>query len=150
MLNIKHVSTKMSREIRFCLTGGKMPVKSTEFAAGYDLYANEDKIIQPGAGFVKIDCGFSVQLPSGTYGRIAPRSGLAAKNNIIVGAGVIDEDYRGTVCVLLACIAGSALNVCRGDRIAQMIVEYVVPTFPSEGELDTTSRGSGGFGSTGQ
>lgn len=77
-----------------------MPTKATEHAAGYDLYSIEDKTIMPGEKCV-ISTGIALQIPEGNYGRVAPRSGLAFKHYIDVGAGVIDSDYRGEVKVLL-------------------------------------------------
>jgi dUTP pyrophosphatase len=91
-------------------------------------------------------------IPTGNYGRIAPRSGLAAKNFIDVGAGVIDSDYRGEVKVLLFNFSDVEFVVNPGDRIAQLIVEKYTRTEIEdvvEGDLDSTERGAGGFGSTG-
>ena len=77
-----------------------LPKKGSSGAAGYDVCSIEDVII-PGRGKGKVSTGLSWMCPSNTYGRIAPRSGLTWKNSINVGAGVIDEDYRGEVCVIL-------------------------------------------------
>ena len=77
-----------------------IPSKGSEHAAGYDLFSIEDTSV-PAKGKKLISTGISMQIPIGNYGRIAPRSGLAAKNFIDVGAGVIDADYRGEVKVLL-------------------------------------------------
>lgn len=77
-----------------------MPKKGSSGAAGYDICASEDVVV-PGRGKAKVSTGLSWMIPQNTYGRIAPRSGLAWKNSIGVGAGVIDEDYRGEVCVIL-------------------------------------------------
>ena len=90
-------------------------------------------------------------IPFGNYGRIAPRSGLAVKNFIDVGAGVIDSDYRGEVKVLLFNLSQDTdFSVSPGDRIAQMIIEKYTPTTLFEVEsLSETVRGEGGFGSTG-
>lgn len=91
-----------------------------------------------------------VELPSGCYGRVAPRSGLAAKNHIDVGAGVIDEDYRGNVGVVLFNHAQADFDVKRGDRIAQLICERIFyPELVEVSTLNETERGAGGFGSTG-
>lgn len=79
---------------------GVLPKKGSPMAAGYDLCAVEDAVV-PARGKAKIATGLSWACPSLTYGRIAPRSGLAWKHSIAVGAGVIDEDYRGEVCVVL-------------------------------------------------
>ena len=78
----------------------KLPCKTTNSAAGFDIYAHEDKTIKP-KGKALISTGFQIAIPEGYYGRIAPRSGLASKHFIDVGAGVIDSDYRGEVKVLL-------------------------------------------------
>ena len=77
-----------------------LPRKGSPLAAGYDICANEDMVV-PARGKAKVSTGLSWMCPVNTYGRIAPRSGLAWKNSISVGAGVIDEDYRGEVCVIL-------------------------------------------------
>lgn len=77
-----------------------LPKKGSKFAAGYDLSACEDAVV-PAEGKAIIKTGLAIKTPPYTYGRVAPRSGLAAKHHIQVGAGVIDEDYRGEVCVVL-------------------------------------------------
>jgi dUTP pyrophosphatase len=97
-----------------------------------------------------ISTGIAVQIPPGSYGRIAPRSGLAYKHFIDVGAGVVDSDYRGEVKVLLFNFNDRAFRVSYGDRIAQLIIEKYTPTVIQEVEtLDESQRGEGGFGSTG-
>lgn len=86
----------------------------------------------------------------GCYGRIAPRSGLAWKNHIDVGAGVIDEDYRGNIGVVLFNHSDQEFKVTKGDRIAQLICQRIdYPVLQEVTNLDNTSRGAGGFGSTG-
>jgi dUTP pyrophosphatase len=77
-----------------------LPVKATPGSAGYDLCSIENVVIPPNSKG-KIRTGLSFMIPPNTYARIAPRSGLAWKNSINVGAGVVDEDYRGEVCVIL-------------------------------------------------
>ena len=72
-----------------------------------------------------VDTDISIAVPAGTYGRVAPRSGLASKHSIDVGAGVIDADYRGPVKVLLFNFQQSDFKIEAGDRIAQLIVERV-------------------------
>lgn len=92
----------------------------------------------------------SVAVPPGTYGRVAPRSGLAAKHGINTGAGVIDQDYRGPVFVLLFNHEDKDFEVAQGDRCAQLVLERIVnPDVVVVEELSSTERGSGGFGSTG-
>ncbi|XP_036156594.1 deoxyuridine 5'-triphosphate nucleotidohydrolase, mitochondrial isoform X2 [Myotis myotis] len=98
---------------------------------------------------VKTD--IQIALPSGCYGRVAPRSGLAAKHFIDVGAGVIDEDYRGNLGVVLFNFGKEKFEVKKGDRIAQLICERIFyPEIEEVQVLDDTERGSGGFGSTGK
>ena len=89
-------------------------------------------------------------MPHGTYGRIAPRSGLALKAGIDVGAGVVDSDYRGPLGVLLFNHSDSDFNITTGDRVAQLILERIaVAEVEETDELTDTDRGHGGFGSTG-
>jgi dUTP pyrophosphatase len=77
-----------------------LPKKGSSGAAGYDICSNEEVVV-PAGKKAKISTGLSWACPPYTYARIAPRSGLAWKNSISVGAGVIDEDYRGEICVIL-------------------------------------------------
>lgn len=133
-----------------------IPTYGSNGAAGMDLYANfaeEDGSafnIPPGARRL-IKTGISIEIPRGTYARVAPRSGLAYKSGIDVMAGVIDEDYRGDVGVILINLGSGDFVVKHGDRIAQLIIEQYMPCLPIEvSELDTTNRGAGGFGSTGK
>lgn len=127
-----------------------IPSKGTNFAAGYDLYAAEDAVVNCGTRKL-IKTNISMEITPGYYGRIAPRSGLAYKNGIDVLAGVIDSDYRGDIGVILY---NSDKNidfiVKKGDRIAQIIFEACYSATLNEAEnLDNTLRQSGGFGSTG-
>lgn len=101
-----------------------------------------------GKGIVKTD--LSIAIPHGTYARIAPRSGLAVKHFIDTGAGVVDEDYRGAVGVVLFNHSDVDFNVKQGDRVAQLILERIVtPEVVEVESLDQTTRGAGGYGSTG-
>lgn len=91
------------------------------------------------------------RVPSGTYGRVAPRSGLAAKHMIDVGAGVVDEDYTGNVGVVLFNLGGEDFAVKAGDRVAQLVCEKIEhPELEEVERLEETERGEGGFGSTGK
>ena len=104
----------------------------------------------PARGKKLIGTGIAMAIPIGNYGRIAPRSGLAAKHMIDVGAGVIDADYRGEVKVLLFNFGETDFAVSEGDRIAQLIVEkYTQTELVEVTDLSETERGEGGFGSTG-
>ena len=120
-----------------------------------------------GKGLVKTD--IQIKVPSGTYGRIAPRSGLSWKNHIDIGAGVVDEDYRGNVGQFLLSVivysssnliscsgvvmfnhAETAFTVKKGDRIAQLVCERIhYPEVEVLQTLNETDRGEAGFGSTG-
>jgi len=128
-----------------------LPKKGSAQAAGFDLFAAEDSVIPAGGkGIAKTNC--AIKMPRGYYGRVAPRSGLAWKKHLDVGAGVIDEDYRGDVGVVLFNHAKEDFAVTKGDRVAQLILEkYAVEVDEVQevDELDETDRGAGGFGSTG-
>ena len=104
----------------------------------------------PPGGRAVVATDLSIACPAGTYGRIAPRSGLAVKKGIDVGAGVVDADYRGPVGVVLFNLGSEEFQVNEGDRIAQLVLEQIIMS-PIEvvDKLDETVRGSGGFGSTG-
>jgi len=127
----------------------KVPTRGSSLAAGYDLYSAEKKTI-PARGKALIDTQLSMAVPFGTYGRVAPRSGLASKFMIDTGAGVIDGDYRGTVFVLLFNLSDQDFEVQEGDRIAQLVLERIyTPDVVEVESLDETDRGTNGFGSTG-
>jgi dUTP pyrophosphatase len=97
-----------------------------------------------------ISTGISITIPNGTYARIAPRSRLAVKNMIGVGAGVIDVDYRGEVKVLLLNHGKQSFLVKDGNQITQLLLEKIKNTETKEvEELDETSRGEQDFGSSG-
>ncbi|CAL1701544.1 unnamed protein product [Somion occarium] len=102
----------------------KLPTKGSPLSAGYDLYSAEKKVI-PAHGKALVDTQLSIAVPVGTYGRVAPRSGLASKFMIDTGAGVIDADYRGVVFVLLFNLSDTDFQVEEGDRIAQLILEKI-------------------------
>ncbi|KAK1690758.1 deoxyuridine 5'-triphosphate nucleotidohydrolase [Colletotrichum godetiae] len=127
----------------------RLPTRGSLFAAGYDLYAAKVTTI-PARGKAMVDTDIAISVPAGTYGRVAPRSGLASKNFIDTGAGVIDADYRGQVKVLLFNHADTDFEVAEGDRIAQLIIERIfTPEVVEVAELEESVRGAGGFGSTG-
>lgn len=97
-----------------------------------------------------VPTGLALACPPGTYARVAPRSGLAVKHFIDTGAGVVDEDYRGEVGVVLFNHADTDFQVKAGDRVAQLILERIAtPPVAEVDDLDATDRGAGGYGSTG-
>jgi len=91
-------------------------------AAGYDLYTNEERTI-PARGQEVVSTGISITPPEGTYGPIAPRSGMAVKHQIAVNAGMIDSDYTGEIKVVLANMRDQDYQMQNRDRIAQLIAE---------------------------
>ncbi|CAH2985813.1 unnamed protein product [Chilo suppressalis] len=126
------------------------PMKGSDKAAGFDLKSAYDYVV-PSRGKELVKTDLQIELPSGCYGRVAPRSGLAVKNFIDVGAGVIDEDYRGNVGVVLFNHSDQDFVVKKGDRIAQLICERICyPVLTEVTNLTDTKRGDGGFGSTGK
>jgi dUTP pyrophosphatase len=130
-----------------------LPARSTPGAAGYDLFSTDSYVVLPGRRVV-VSTGISVQLPPGTYGRVAPRSGLAVKHGLDTLAGVIDPDYTGEIKVVLQNLDMNQPFVIRpGYRIAQLILEKFetveVVEVPSENTGLVTERGAAGFGSTG-
>ncbi|KAF8681750.1 hypothetical protein HU200_045187 [Digitaria exilis] len=126
-----------------------LPSRGSALAAGYDLSSAVEMVV-PARGNALVPTDLSIAIPEGTYARIAPRSGLALKHSIDVGAGVIDADYRGPVGVILFNHSDNEFAVKPGDRIAQMIIEVIVtPDVAEVEDLDATVRGEGGFGSTG-
>lgn len=126
------------------------PLPNTIDDAGYDLHSCHDTIIEAGGkGLVKT--GLSFEIPRGLYGRIAPRSSVAWKHHIDVGAGVVDACYRGEVGVVLYNLSKEDFVVKKGDRIAQLILtRYEKPNLQEVDDLSDTVRGEGGFGSTGK
>jgi len=124
-------------------------VKSSTEAAGYDLPSAYDYYIQPNEWrLIKTD--ISILLPPNTYGRIAPRSGLALTNGIDVLAGVIDQDFTGGIGVILINHGNNTFKVKREDRVAQLICERISqPAIIEVKAIRRTSRGANGFGSTG-
>merc|ERR1712025_917178 len=146
---IADISSPITLQIAKLSENATVPTRGSPRAAGYDLYSAEAvKIPARGKGLVKTD--IQIKVPNGTYGRIAPRSGLAWKHHIDIGAGVVDEDYRGNVGVVMFNHADAAFEVKKGDRIAQLVCEKIsYPEIKELKTLDETDRGEGGFGSTG-
>lgn len=126
-----------------------IPTRGSDASVGYDLYST-DEIIIPPTHRALVGTSVAILMPNGVYGRVAPRSGLAVKNGIHVGAGVVDPDYTGEIMVVLFNHGDKDFEVKKGDRIAQLILEKCeTPRVEEIGFLEETDRGSGGFGSTG-
>ena len=126
-----------------------LPTRGSSEAAGYDMYSMDSVTITP-LGRTLVSTGIAMTVPMGTYGQLAPRSGLAVKKGIHVGAGVIDRDYTGEVKILLMNLSSEPVEVEVNERIAQLILKKIeTPEVLEVEELTDTLRGSGGFGSTG-
>src|SRR5690625_3932984 len=154
-----------------------IPTKAHATDSGFDLYASEDVIIEPGETAV-VKTGIAVELPPGYEAQVRPRSGVTAKTKLRVQIGTIDQDYRGEIGVIVDNtldypgitidyaltvdggaeriqeeyeVTGNSYLIRKGDRIAQLVIQPLpaVEAYEIEGELDDTERGAGGFGSTG-
>lgn len=152
----------MTKPLRIAVTqllhgqGLALPAYQTEHAAGLDLLAAvpEDKpvVLAPGDRAL-VPTGLAMALPAGYEAQVRPRSGLAVKHGVTVlnSPGTIDADYRGEIGVPLINHGREAFTIKRGERIAQMVVAPVVQiSFETVGELPSSARGQGGFGSTGR
>jgi dUTP pyrophosphatase len=127
-----------------------VPTRGSDRSVGYDLYSSEYAMVPCQAGRALVGTGITVVLPEGVYGRVAPRSGLAVKHCINVGAGVIDPDYTGEIKVVLFNHGEKDFEIKKGDRIAQLVLERCeTPPIEEINIVEDTERGSGGFGSTG-
>lgn len=131
-----------------------LPKISTEGSAGMDLYAaiREPLSLQPGAREL-VPTGLGLAIPTGYEGQVRPRSGLAVRFglSIVNSPGTIDSDYRGEIKVPLINLGSEPMTINRGERIAQLVIAPVPYVKLKEvSELSKTSRGDGGFGSTGR
>lgn len=130
-----------------------LPAYATEMSAGMDLKANisEPSVLNPLCRML-VPTGLYIQLPAGYEAQVRPRSGLAAKHGISVAnaPGTIDADYRGEIKVILINLSNEPFTVNPGERIAQMVVaKHEKVEWESVESLEESTRGKGGFGSTG-
>ena len=131
-------------------TGPFIPSYSHPGDAGADLKSSESTIV-PARGKALVPTGLSIALPEGYVALIWPRSGLAVKNSIDCGAGVVDATYRGEIKVLLFNHSDESFTIEPGDRIAQLLVQKIENiNFLHVDSLDKTERNEEGFGSTGK
>ena len=131
--------------------GLDLPAYATDGAAGMDVVSAEDTSIEPG-GRQAVATGLCVAIPQGFEIQVRPRSGLALKHGITVPntPGTIDSDYRGELKIILINHGKTVFVIARGDRVAQLVVAPVIQGIWNEVDtLDETTRGAGGFGSTG-
>ena len=133
-----------------------LPTRQTPLSAGLDLHANVNETITIKKGErILVPTGIKIALPFGYEAQIRPRSGLALKHGITVlnTPGTVDADYRGELCVLLVNLGNEDFHVNRGDRIAQMVIAKVemveFDEVKTAADLPNTTRGAGGYGSTG-
>ena len=129
------------------------PERATAASAGFDLRACVDGAVEIAPGQrAMVPTGIIVALPEGFEGQVRPRSGLAWKRGLTVlnAPGTVDSDYRGEIRVLLVNLGQEPVQICRGDRVAQLIVQRLPAIELTEAEeLPGTARGAGGFGHTG-
>ena len=129
-----------------------LPSRQTTGSAGFDLASAEpDFVLAPGERRL-VSTGLAVEIPAGIEGQVRPRSGLALRHGITMpnAPGTIDSDYRGEVRVILQNLGSEPVTIVRGDRIAQLVfARYETPELVDATELEQSTRGVGGFGSTG-
>lgn len=132
--------------------GLPLPAYASAHAAGLDVVAAESLTLEPGQRRA-VATGFAIAIPHDWEVQVRPRSGLALKHGLSVlnTPGTVDSDYRGEVKVILANLGSEAVEIVRGERIAQLVPAPVQRArFEEVDDLDETARGAGGFGSTGQ
>src|SRR5690625_4368225 len=175
MLNGKAASIKVG--FKRLSDAATIPTKAHPTDSGFDLYASEDVIIEPGETVV-VPTGIAVKLPEGYEAQVRPRSGVTAKTKLRVQLGTIDNGYAGEIGVIVdnkavrkprfdenwyaLGVDGKSVKTCKhyayksylirkGDRLAQLVVQPL-PTaqaYEIEGDIEQTERGAGGFGSSG-
>lgn len=128
-----------------------LPNYATPESAGLDLYANDSGIVWNQQDVRLVPTGMAAAIPEGHVGLVWPRSGLSTRRKVTTTAGVIDSDYRGEVMVALVNNGDRPFTYEKGDRIAQLlIVPCVKVKLVEVDKLPDSSRGDGGFGSTGK
>ena len=131
----------------------KLPVYGSDYAAGADLYSDEEAFtVAPGETRL-VHTGLSMEIPEGYGGFVHARSGMATKRGLAPAnkVGVIDADYRGEIMVALHNHSNAPQTVEAGERVAQLVIApFLKAEFEETDELTETDRGAGGFGSTGK
>ena len=128
-----------------------IPTRAKPNDAGFDLSTIDDFQIAPGERYLA-STGLALAIPPGYVGQICPRSGLALKYGLTIvnSPGIIDADYRGIIKVILLNTGSAPVEFKKGDRIAQLLIIQLAPVVLTEvSSLNETSRGTGGFGSSG-
>lgn len=131
-------------------SGAQMPTRAHETDAGYDLYAAHSAYIRA-HGSAAIDTGVHIEIPAGMYGLVAGRSGLNFKLGVICPQGTIDSGFCGAIRVKLYNLTNDAVEIAKGDRIAQIIFHrHESPSFEVVDSFESTERGDSGFGDSGK
>jgi len=145
--------SKLEIEIQKLQPEAKVPAYAHHGDAGVDLYSTIDHTLQPGAR-VLVPTGLKMSIPEGYEGQVRPKSGLALKHGISVlnTPGTVDAPYRGEVGVILINLdTKTPYEIKKGEKVAQMVLAEVKRAqFVEKAELTATTRGEGGFGSTGK
>jgi len=128
----------------------KIPEYAHSDDAGMDLFAAQDTTV-PKNGHVMVPTGLAFEIPAGYVGLIWPKSGLAVNHGIVTLAGVLDSGYRGELAVVIASTKDEEYTFKKGEKVAQMLIQKVDQSaIRIVSELSETTRGEGGFGSTGK
>ena len=136
-------------EVKRLSPNATLPTRATPNSAGLDLASAYDYVIAAKSKKI-IKTDLAIKIPKGCYGRIAPRSSLTLNYFIDVGAGVVDEDFSGNICIILFNFSNEDFYISKGDRVAQLIFEQIVIAPVVEvGDVSSTIRGDRGFGSSG-
>ncbi len=139
----------MRLKVKRLRSEAKLPIRKREGDAGLDLHSVEDVSLKPGERRA-VSTGIAVEIPSGHFGLVKDRSGLALKEGLHCLAGVIDENYRGEIKVVLINLGEEEVFLPKGSRIAQLlIIPYAKVEVEEVKELTESERGSEGFGSSG-
>lgn len=127
-----------------------VPTKAHMSDAGIDIKAPEDFVLDA-YGVLNIDTRLCVAIPYGCYGAVESKSGLWFKHRIRAFRGIIDSEYRGSIGVSLENLSPVPYEFKRGEKIAQLVIHPFLPcVLDRVKKLDTTERGTGGFGSSGK
>lgn len=139
-------------DVKLLYSNSIAPTRGTEGSAGWDLYCNDDVILQPGERQM-VGTGVAIDVGKGNLGLLTHRSSLAKKLGIICSLGIIDSDYRGECMCILFNLGQEPVHIAEGDRFSQVIIlPYADPGVLcalAQEDLEDTVRGTGGFGSTG-
>lgn len=129
-----------------------LPGRATPHAAGYDVRCAEQEVVLEPGEIKLVSTGLIMELPEGLECQVRPRSGLALKHGITLpnSPGTIDPDYRGELRIIMQNTGSEAVTLKRGERLAQLVfARFEAPEVVEAEELSDTTRGEGGFGSTG-